>query len=290
MTIDHISQANYPFYGQLPMGVTNFGGDIQVSTVPDYSRYQIGCALNGQGLNSINGYNNNGPIVNNWGFTPTTNPFYPGMERGLQQISGGLAGQKLNTNLQTIAAAKQHLNSMLLNDQYTKKQKEVINKLIDRLTEEETKLNDLSAEVGLKPTEVYKKADAIEKNIRNIINDISRIGAPGEKPSTTGGASNDGKSEVENDEDGDGIADYATFSDEGMLMAEQFYNAVEGPGTDDPAFNEVCENITPENVIDVMQAYNEMHSAQHGESFMHAFMYDADRGQKIKYGKLIKAH
>ena len=290
MTIDHISQANVPFYPYLPMGVTNFGGDTQIFTIDPQSTAPIGCALNPQGLAVLNGAYNQ-PILNNWGYTPSTNnPFMTGMQQTGERVSGNLAAQTINTNLQTIAMAKQRLNSMLLDDGYTKQQQQVINKLIDRLTEEETKLNDLSAETNLKPSDLYKKAAAIEKNIRAIIADISKVGAPGEAPKTTGGKTVDenGNTVVENDEDGDGLADYATFSDEGLLMAEQFYNAVEGPGTDDAAFEEVCKNITPENVIDVMLAYNEMHSAEHGETFMHAFMYDATRSQKLELGKHIK--
>ena len=294
MAIDSISVANIPFWNTLPMGITNFGGDTQVFTIDPMSTAPIGCMLNPQGQALVNGAYNQ-PLLNNWGFTPTTNnPFIDNMYRTGDQVSAGLASQTINRNLQTISMAKQRLDAMLMSGQYTEKQKDQINKLIERLTEEETKLNDLAAETDLSAPELYKKAAAIEKNVRAIIADISRVGN-GKAPkgadsssSSSSSSSDDNGVDPANDEDGDGIADYATFSDEALLMADQLYNAMEGPGTNDEAFEEVCQNITPENVIDVMLAYNEMHSAEHGETLMHAFMYDATREQKIQFGRHIK--
>ena len=37
-----------------------------------------------------------------------------------------------------------------------------------------------------------------------------------------------------------------------------------------------------------MLAWEDSHSAEENESFMTAFMFDADRSQKIKYGKHIR--
>jgi hypothetical protein len=77
-------------------------------------------------------------------------------------------------------------------------------------------------------------------------------------------------------------------------LAQKFRDAVNKsyffgmiPGTDDKAFNEVCEAITPATVMSIMLAYNKYHSSEDGESFMEAFMYDADGTQKPKYGKQI---
>ena len=87
MTIDHISQANVPFYPYLPMGVTNFGGDTQIFTIDPQSTAPIGCALNPQGLAVLNGAYNQ-PILNNWGYTPSTdNPFMTGMQQTGERVS-----------------------------------------------------------------------------------------------------------------------------------------------------------------------------------------------------------
>ena len=296
MTIDHISQANVPFYPYLPMGVTNFGGDTQIFTIDPQSTAPIGCALNPQGLAVLNGAYNQ-PILNNWGYTPSPdNPFMTGMQQTGERVSGNLAAQTINTNLQTIAMAKQRLNAMLMTGNYSDKQKDQINKLLDRLTEEETKLNDLSAETDLTPSELYKKAAAIEKNIRAIVSDISKIGKPGSTSGSSGSSSSSGaddSSDVEEtdpakDEDGDGIGDYPTYSDDALILADEFKKAINYTwGTDDDLFNKVCDSINEDNVIDVMLAWQDNHSLADNESFMTAFFRDADGEQGRVYGRKI---
>ena len=132
MTIDHISLANIPYWNTLPMGITNFGGDTQVFTIPDYASAQIGCTLNGQGLAAIQG---GAPtLYNNWGFNPTQeNPFLAGMERTMEQFSKNMGTQTINTCLAAISAAKNRLNAMLLQGNYSDKQQKQIEKLLERL-------------------------------------------------------------------------------------------------------------------------------------------------------------
>ncbi len=42
----NLSYANLPYWGILPMGVTNYGRDTQVFTIPEYASGQIGMTLN----------------------------------------------------------------------------------------------------------------------------------------------------------------------------------------------------------------------------------------------------
>lgn len=304
MSFDAISQANAPFWNVLPMGISNFGGDTQVSTVPDCGSGQIGIMFNQQGLNAINGQGQQS-IYNNWGYTPSTdNPFMRNMENNAEQMTGAIANQTINTNLGIISMAKQRLNAMLMDSKYSEEQKERINKLLDRLSEEEAKLNDLAAETDLTPSEKYKKAAAIEKNVRAIIEDISRIGkakGSGETEETEESEETEetGKTEeTEESEESEGsknsdkknkIKDHATYSDDAFILADKFYQATYGAlGTDNDVFNAVCDQINENNVIDLMLAWKDTHSAEKGESFMTAFMWDANRSQKIVYGRKIK--
>ena len=50
---------------------------------------------------------------------------------------------------------------------------------------------------------------------------------------------------------------------------------------------EVLNLVNKDNVMDLVLAWNKYHSGEEGESFIEAFMWDADSGQKEKYGKLI---
>ena len=58
-------------------------------------------------------------------------------------------------------------------------------------------------------------------------------------------------------------------------------------GTKDEEMEEVLNLVNKDNVMDLVLAWNKYHSGEEGESFIEAFMWDADSGQKEKYGKLI---
>ncbi len=66
---NYLSFANVPYMCCLPTGITNFGGDTQVFTIPDDIRNgQIGMYLNEPALGLLNCPNNT--IWNNWAYTP----------------------------------------------------------------------------------------------------------------------------------------------------------------------------------------------------------------------------
>lgn len=72
-----------------------------------------------------------------------------------------------------------------------------------------------------------------------------------------------------------------------LQIVDQFYDATYCWGTKDEQMEEALNNINSYNVMDVMKAWNLVHSTEKGESFMEAFMWDADSDQKEKYGKQI---
>ena len=54
MSFTNESYANLPYWNHLPMGISNYGGDYQIYTVPEYmGTDSIGMALNGQALAQI---------------------------------------------------------------------------------------------------------------------------------------------------------------------------------------------------------------------------------------------
>ena len=276
MTIDSVSLANIPCWNTLPMGITNFGGDTQVFTIPEYASSQIGCTLNDRGLAAIQG---GAPtLYNNWGFTPSQqNPFLIGMEQTMEQFSKNMGTQTINTCLSAISAAKNRLNAMLLQGNYSKKQQKQIEKLLERLAEQEEKLAKLAEQQDLTPSELVKKANAIEKDVRAILTEISKIGKPGSTSGSSGTSGSDDDTDVNEtepaeDEDDDGIGDYPTYSDDALILADDFKKAINYTwGTDDELFNQVCDKIDQHNVIDVMLAWQDNHSLADNESFMTAF-------------------
>ena len=65
MSFNYLSFANMPYWNVLPCGITNFGGDTQVFTIPDDIRNgNIGMFLNYPELSVLN---QQSYIYNNWG-------------------------------------------------------------------------------------------------------------------------------------------------------------------------------------------------------------------------------
>lgn len=73
-----------------------------------------------------------------------------------------------------------------------------------------------------------------------------------------------------------------------LNLVDKFYDSTYCWGTKDEQMENVLNSINSDNVLDVMRAWNLVHSTEKGESFMKAFMWDATHGQKEKYGKQIE--
>lgn len=54
MAISSVGLANLGFWGSLPMGYANYGGDTQIYNVPDYINTNINLGFNSQALASLN--------------------------------------------------------------------------------------------------------------------------------------------------------------------------------------------------------------------------------------------
>ena len=68
---------------------------------------------------------------------------------------------------------------------------------------------------------------------------------------------------------------------------DKAHDAMYCAGTDDPVLEGVLNRINKDNVMNFMLRWNDDYSAEKGESFMKAFMWDADSDQKVKYGRQI---
>lgn len=301
MSVTNQSYANLPFWNILPMGVTNYGGDMQVFTIPDYIGGNIGMHLNpaAQAQLGNTGY----PGLN---LTPQINPeavqnmansfLYPALNK--------LTSMTINNCLNNIAMTTQRLNAMLQNKEITDEQKDEVNALLDRLKEQEKALKELAESTELDPKTANDKANEIENAVRQIVKDASQIGKTkpsdkkdDEKVDNEPGVE-DKESEVDdkNDNEVDNNEELkdepaqgadGKFSANIVSLVDRFYDATYRIGTDDDEFNSVCDSINKDNVLDVMLGWKKYHGSEQSESFMTTFMKDADREQKIKYGKII---
>ena len=256
--------------------------------------------------------------------TPGTQGFNDAVRRGAAQIVApilnNMTSQNLNRCLANIQQAKTALEAQLTNTNITDDQKKQVNDMLDKVKAQEDELKKIAESSDLDPKTAYEKVGEQEKALRQILVDTSKlikdINAPassstGETTTTsTGetttagettttatsgtaaahsattpeGASADESSEV--DENGE-IKNPANNVDV-FGWIQKFYDATYGGwSTDNDTFNAVCDGINKDTVMPLMVSWNANKSKEKGESFMDAFLWDADRDQKIKYGKQI---
>ena len=258
--------------------------------------------------------------------TPGTQGFNDAVRRGASQIVGNvlntMTSQNLNRCLANIQQAKTALEAQLTNTNITDEQKKQVNDMLDKVKAQEEELKKIAESSDLDPKTAYEKVGEQEKALRQILVDTSKlikdINAPassstGETTTTsTGetttagettttatsgtaathsattpeGSTTEETGDPETDENGE-IKNPANNVDV-FGWIQKFYDATYGGwSTDNDTFNAVCDGINKDTVMPLMVSWNANKSKEKGESFMDAFLWDADRDQKIKYGKQI---
>ena len=257
--------------------------------------------------------------------TPGTQGFNDAVRRGASQIVGNvlntMTSQNLNRCLANIQQAKTALEAQLTNTNITDEQKKQVNDMLDKVKAQEEELKKIAESSDLDPKTAYEKVGEQEKALRQILVDTSKlikdINAPassstGETTTTSTGETTTAGETTTTATSGTAAAhsattpegastDETTSTDESspeienpandvnvFSWVQKFYDATYGGwSTDNDAFNAVCDGINKDTVMPLMISWNANKSKEKGESFMDAFLWDADRDQKIKYGKQI---
>ena len=257
--------------------------------------------------------------------TPGTQGFNEAVRRGASQIVGNvlntMTSQNLNRCLANIQQAKTALEAQLTNTNITDEQKKQVNDMLDKVKAQEEELKKIAESSDLDPKTAYEKVGEQEKALRQILVDTSKlikdINAPassstGETTTTSTGETTTAGETTTTATSGTAAAhsattpegastDETTSTDESspeienpandvnvFSWVQKFYDATYGGwSTDNDAFNAVCDGINKDTVMPLMVSWNANKSKEKGESFMDAFLWDADRDQKIKYGKQI---
>lgn len=287
----NLSYANLPYWNQLPMVVTNYGGDTQVSTIPEYASGRFGMTMN--------------PIAQQQFGIPM-----PSVQDLTQAYLNPAVNQMANTVIrntqQAIATVKQGLNIALQKKDLKEEDKKKINDLLEQLKKQEEALKELMQATETKPEDAFTKAQDIQNEVNKIKNSANELftainkGTSTDKDDTKADetkADGDDKTKVDDDktktdkdtktDDTDGKQGASVDQAKITSLVDQFYDATYQVGTDDDAFNSVCEQINADNVLDVMLAWKKYHGTEKNESFMTAFMWDANASQKKTYGKKI---
>lgn len=257
--------------------------------------------------------------------TPGTQGFNDAVRRGAAQIVApilnNMTSQNLNRCLANIQQAKTALEAQLTNTNITDDQKKQVNDMLDKVKAQEDELKKIAESSDLDPKTAYEKVGEQEKALRQILVDTSKlikdINTPASSSTeettttstgetTTAGetttTSTTGTAAAHSATTPEGAStDETTSTDESspeienpandvnvFSWVQKFYDATYGGwSTDNDTFNAVCDQINKDTVMPLMISWNANKSKEKGESFMDAFLWDADRSQKIKYGKQI---
>ena len=257
--------------------------------------------------------------------TPGTQGFNDAVRRGAAQIVApilnNMTSQNLNRCLANIQQAKTALEAQLTNTNITDEQKKQVNDMLDKVKAQEDELKKIAESSDLDPKTAYEKVGEQEKALRQILVDTSKLikdintpasSSTGETTTTSTGetttagetttSSTTGTAATHSATTPEGAStDETTSTDESspeienpandvnvFSWVQKFYDATYGGwSTDNDTFNAVCDQINKDTVMPLMISWNANKSKEKGESFMDAFLWDADRSQKIKYGKQI---
>ncbi len=340
MAISPIGMANLAYWGSLPMGISNYGGDVQVYNVDEYSQ-PLFTVYNPQAMASLSA-----PFAGVGCQIPQVQ-FDPDLVDKLadamwQPVIKDLAESNVGSVAGTIQSTKAKLNSKLQTEGISEEDKNKVQALLDRLDEQEKKLRELQNAEGLTNDEVYERSKEIERAMRDIAAECAQLNITPQRASQSEEAENSEAADAANESQGTNsqqltqelqqlqeqlenlsesqeqqsqqtdnkgffvAPEYAPARAElesqmqqemdtqtggvrsAEQIAQQFRDAVNDSwGTDNETFNNICSQINKDNVMDLMLAYNRFQSIEDGESFMEAFMWDANHGQKAKYGKQI---
>lgn len=313
MVATNLSTVNGMFWNCLPTMYTNFGNDTQITNVDAYNPYSLTASFS--------------PAT---GYVPSTIPTgsvfncyaaAPGVAGGgcsseaLQQAAVANA-QALSTpalnnigdasrmsTLNMIADAKRTLDAKRNQAGVSEEDKQKIQEYIDKLIEQEKKLQEVAKDRTLDPSTGCYKLGEIEVATRQLKNEAidfanSIAVATTGSTDTTGTTGTTDTTQTTETTNTTGTTDEAQGSIDNFDTAtrnatDQIYDAMEGLGTNDKKMREVLDLVDKDNVMDLVLCWNKYHSAQHGESLMKAFMWDASSGfccaggDKVKYGKLM---
>lgn len=257
--------------------------------------------------------------------TPGTQGFNDAVRRGAAQIVApilnNMTSQNLNRCLANIQQAKTALEAQLTNTNITDEQKKQVNDMLDKVKAQEDELKKIAESSDLDPKTAYEKVGEQEKALRQILVDTSKLikdintpasSSTGETTTTSTGETTTAGETTTTATSGTAAAhsattpegastDETTSTDESspeienpandvnvFSWVQKFYDATYGGwSTDNDTFNAVCDQINKDTVMPLMISWNANKSKEKGESFIDAFLWDADRSQKIKYGKQI---
>ena len=176
MVATPVSGVNLAFWNILPMGVSNYGGDLQVYNLQEYlagpPRFNLNlaaqCNIATQIYSGIGG---------GWNVTPDINM---GEVQALAQawtapIAQQQAGQQFSQANSGVTAIKTKLDSLLLSEHATTEDREKANEYLAKIDKLEKELQELKNNPEITAQEVFDKSFEIEKELRAIATNVGEL-------------------------------------------------------------------------------------------------------------------
>jgi hypothetical protein len=282
-TATNLSYANFPYSGVLPTMYTNFGGDLQCTTIDPYGGYNFGVLFNPIAAQT---YGISSMYANNYMTTP------PDASLGaatlanqiLSPLYNNMANGQIKCSTSILDCAKRNLTSKLNSENTTEEEKQEIQKVLDQLKALEERLNALKESTNtLDPESAFKQAQEIGNEINKTLIDAKNAAAEREKaaaeakkaeeeqnaqqnqgaeptnqgstptnenqestPTNQGAQGTDATDQNSGSQATDNIGDGSidNFPLVVRNAAKTFYDAIDGCGTDNDKMKEVLDTYT----------------------------------------------
>ena len=168
--LTNTSLANIPYMPYLPMATTNYGGDVQVVTIPDYAGSDITTQFNAiaaqqlgiGGLNAFTGMQ--GPNLN-------PDALNSQLQGTLAPIYNKYASQNINTALNNINCAKSKLEAKLNDSSTSEEQKTQIKEVLDKLEAKKKEIEELKNSTDLDPETAFKRSNELNNEVNTLLRD-----------------------------------------------------------------------------------------------------------------------
>ncbi len=200
MAISPVGMANMCYYCCLPMGISSYGGDIQVYNVGEYTQPFFTTFNPMAQAEFLGGGGGGGITVPQLNLNIDVDALADAM---WAPVIENLALSNVNSNNQTIATLKTRLNSLTESEGVSDGDKTTITQLLKELEEQEKAMKDLEDE-SLTNDDIYAKSKEISKKITEISKKASKI--------TVSSAASDSTNNYANESQGFSSFNYATNS------------------------------------------------------------------------------
>ena len=312
--VTNASIANFPYINVLPMMMTNYGGDLQLTTIEPYAGYNTQILFNGPAQQSygVPGFVNSPYMTADMGAIQASASAMA--QSNLAQIYSQYASQFINTGIATIDNAIKAYEAKIANADTPADQKAIMEEAVKDLKAKKEELEKMKTATDMEPSDAYTKSkeikEAIDKTIREVNSKLSGAApasstpadssasseqaaaadssATGNQPAATGDQSAQMSAQAQQAAESQqaatqgGSGEIDNFNLGILNDTDAFHKAVAGLGTSDKVLEDIIDTHANDGtMLELMLCYNNKYGDAKKESFIEAFMDDEDHEEAL---------